>query len=79
MHPAEWKPATTWLLPRSPGTTSPNTAWEETYLKVRMNPGRETLLPLGHTWRFMGSNKWGHKSLNMGYKQIYPTYNPTYS
>ena len=25
------------------------------------------------TWRFRGSYKWGHKSLNMGYKYSYPT------
>ena len=26
-----------------------------------------------------GSNKWGYKSANMGYKYSYPTYNPTYN
>ena len=27
----------------------------------------------------MGSYKWAEKSLNMGYKYSYPTYNPTYN
>ena len=26
-----------------------------------------------HTWRFMGSYKWGYKSPNMGYNYNYPT------
>ena len=30
-------------------------------------------------WRFMGSYKWGYKSLNMGYNCSYPPYNPTYN
>ena len=29
-------------------------------------------------WRFMGSEKWGYKSPNMGCKYSYPTYNPAY-
>ena len=31
------------------------------------------------TWRFMGSYIWGYKSLNMGYKYGYPTYNPIHN
>ena len=27
----------------------------------------------------MGSYKWGHKPLGMGYNYGYPTYNPTYN
>ena len=34
--------------------------------------------PVNPTWRFMGGYKWGYKSLNMGCKYSYPTYNPTY-
>ena len=32
-----------------------------------------------HTWRFMGSYKWGYKSLNTSYNHSSPTYNPTYN
>ena len=31
------------------------------------------------TRRFMGSYKWGHKSLNMSHNYDYPTYDSTYN
>ena len=31
------------------------------------------------TWRFMGSYKYGYKSLIMGFNYRYLTYNPTYN
>ena len=32
-----------------------------------------------YTWRFMGSYKWGYKSLYIGYNHSSPTYDHTYS
>ena len=43
------------------------------------NIPRQFLPKATHPSRFMGSYKWGYKSPNMGYKYIYPTYNPYYN
>ena len=40
---------------------------------------KRQVVQVGSTWRFMGSNKWGYKSPDMGYKYSYPTYNLTYN